>query len=77
MATTKSMSGVLFCELSGALVATTADLNKVVSPLRLPDLYMLSKETAIAFADDQEEAISLVLKGKSQEPEAFLITFSP
>jgi hypothetical protein len=61
------MSGVLFCELSGALVATTVDLNKVVSPLRLPDLYMLSKETAIAFADDQEEAISLVLKGNSQE----------
>jgi hypothetical protein len=61
------MSGVLFCELSGALVATTADLNKVVSALRLPDLYMLSKETAIAFADDQEEAISLVLKGNSQE----------
>jgi hypothetical protein len=61
------MSGVLFCELSGALVATTADLNKAVSNLRRPDLYMLSKETAIAFADDEEKAISLVLKGSDQE----------
>lgn len=61
------MSGVLFCELSGELVATTAELNKVVSTLRLPDLYMLSKETAIAFADDEEKAISLVLKGSKYE----------
>lgn len=61
------MSWVLFCELSGALVATTADLNYVVSTLRLPDLYMITKESAVAFADDEETAISLVLKGKSYE----------
>lgn len=61
------MSWVLFCELSGTLVATTADLNNVVSTLHLPDLYMLSKDSAIAFADDEETAISLVLKGKSYE----------
>lgn len=61
------MTVVLFCELSGSLVVTAADLNHIASTLCLPNFCMLSRETAIAFEDDAEKAASLVSEGGNEK----------
>ena len=57
------MTKVLFCELSGSLVVSNAHLNSAICALGVPQIYLLSPKTAVAFVDDDERAASIIRKG--------------
>ena len=54
---------VLFCSLEGTLFLNNVDLNNATSPLDLPPLYLLSKDTAVAFLENEVDADALICKG--------------
>jgi hypothetical protein len=57
---------VLFCSLQGTSIWSNCDLNKATSALGLPPLYLLSKDTALAFCDNEEDADAIIRKGNIQ-----------
>ena len=57
------MTKVLFCELSGSLVISNAQLNSAIRAVGLPQIYLLSPRTAVTFVDDDERAASIIRKG--------------
>lgn len=57
------MTKVLFCELSGSLVISNAQLNSAIRAVGLPQIYLLSPRTAVTFVEDDERAASIIRKG--------------
>ena len=56
---------VLFCSLEGTLISNNDDLNIAISALGLPPLYLLSKDTAVAFLENDIDADAIILKGNT------------
>ena len=55
---------VLFCSLEGDLISNNADLNRATSEFCLPPLHLLSKDTAVAFLENEDDADAIIRKGK-------------
>ena len=56
---------VLHCSLEGTLISSNADLNKATSALGLPPLYLISKDTAVAFLENETAADAIIRKGNT------------
>lgn len=55
---------VLFCSLEGDLISNNVDLNRATSVFGLPPLHLLSKDTAVAFLENEVDADAIIRKGK-------------